>query len=478
MDMLSYFDVLNNLDVEVVVFDCKGNYEFVNTALVNKRNIPRAKLMKMNVHDFLKVLDFSVFDLVMEKKRRVSRVQYYRDIHQMNREPRLRLTIGVPLFDENGNIQHVVNMMQDIQDFEEICQTSMRENKVMVFEQDELLAAEAPRIIAKSPAFLRLLELARNVAPLDSTVLLCGESGCGKEVLADYIYRHSERREKPMITVNCAAFPESLIEAELFGYERGAFTGASREGKPGLVSTADGGTLFLDEINSLPLNVQGKLLRTLEDKSIQRIGSTKTKKVDFRLIVATNRNLREMVSEGEFREDLYYRLQVIPLTIPPIRERREDIIPLCLHFLQHFCMKYDVRKELSETVLKELEHYEWPGNVREIRNFAERVAVMTPKAAQEIHSISPGLLDFGGKAENVAKPREPENFGVPAGFEMQASSGLGREQIIAALAECGQHRGKAAKLLGISVRKLQYKIKEYHLSTRCRYKEDAEGGNV
>lgn len=167
-----------------------------------------------------------------------------------------------------------------------------------------------------------------------------------------------------MITVNCAAFSENLIESELFGYEKGSFTGANKEGKMGLVEAADGGTLFLDEINSLPLSIQGKILRTLEEKSIQRVGSTKTKKVDFRLIAATNRNLTEMVHDGTFREDLYYRLQVIPLTIPPVRERQEDIVPLCLHFLHHFCIKYNLQKNLSEQVLETLKNYDWPGNVR------------------------------------------------------------------------------------------------------------------
>ncbi|MPM29365.1 Regulatory protein LuxO [bioreactor metagenome] len=167
-----------------------------------------------------------------------------------------------------------------------------------------------------------------SVAPLDSTVLLYGESGSGKEVFTRYIHEHSGRKDKPFIAVNCAAFPENLIEAELFGYEKGSFTGANREGKAGLAEAADGGTLFLDEINSLPLSVQGKVLRMIEEKSVQRIGAIRAKKVDFRLIAATNRDLYEMVREGTFREDLYYRLHVIPLTIPPVRSRQDDIMPL------------------------------------------------------------------------------------------------------------------------------------------------------
>ena len=227
-----------------------------------------------------------------------------------------------------------------------------------------------------------------------------------------------------MITVNCAAFSENLIESELFGYEKGSFTGANKEGKMGLVEAADGGTLFLDEINSLPLSIQGKILRTLEEKSIQRVGSTKTKKVDFRLIAATNRNLTEMVHDGTFREDLYYRLQVIPLTIPPVRERQEDIVPLCLHFLHHFCIKYNLQKNLSEQVLETLKNYDWPGNVREIRNFAERIVVMTPKAVKEINCIPPEILEsHAGTLERGTSGYAYSDLGTPQLYKSVADKG-------------------------------------------------------
>ncbi len=467
---IPYIDILDNLDIAVAVFDSKGNYLFVNRALVNWRNIPRSEFEKMNVHEFLPVISNCVFDLVMQEKKKVSCVQTYQDIQKVDSEKRMRMTTGMPIFDENGNIKYVINAMQDIDAFEAKYHRLLKENKVMDLEKSSAKAPEKKDIIAKSPKFLDVLAIAENTAPLDSTILLYGESGCGKEVVADYIYRHSKRAEKPIITVNCAAFPENLIEAELFGYEKGAFTGANREGKMGLIEAADGGTLFLDEINSLSMNIQGKLLRILEDKSIQRIGSTKMKKVDFRLIAATNRDLRTLVADGSFREDLYYRLQVIPLTIPPIRERVEDIVPLCLHFMNYYSEKYNIPKKLSDGALEELKRYDWPGNVREIRNFAERVVVMTPRTVYEINSISPGLLSH---AERKTEPV----CSVPSVQPVSSTNfrpQLTKEQVLDALERTGGHRGRAAEYLGVSRRHLQYKIKEFHISDRCRYAETEE----
>ena len=464
---LPYTEILDNIDVGIALYDRSGNYLFVNTALINWRNIPRSEYLKMNVHDFLGVLDVCIFDLVMEKKQRVSRLQYYKGFHNPQGNARMRIVTGTPIFDESGNIKYVITLLQDVKTFEELYSALLKEHKIVNYGSNIPAVTEKPSIVAKSQAFLQLLSIAANVASLDSTVLLYGESGSGKEVLAHYIHDNSDRKNQPLITVNCAAFPENLIEAELFGYEKGAFTGASREGKTGLVEAADGGTLFLDEINSLPLSVQGKLLRTLEEKSIQRIGSTRIKKVDFRLVAATNRNLSEMVQAKTFREDLYYRIQVIPLTIPPMRNRREDIIPLCLHFLHYFCQKYNIQKSFSDIVLKEVQEYDWPGNVREIRNFVERMVVMTPRAAREINVIPPGMLS------SVPKPGSAASCDLPAPH--CSRRGPSREQILRALSECSGHREKAAEYLGISRRTLQYKIKEYHISPRCRYQKGPDG---
>ena len=468
MDKLISFDglaqspllslILDNVDVGVMVYSAAGNILFVNTTMINWRNIPRQEYLKMNVNDFRDVLDVCVFDLALQEKKRVSRLQYYQDFRKTGGPTRVRIVTATPIFDSFGCVEYVVIMLQDVEDFENRRAALLADHQIMP-KAPILPRAEKVGIVAKSPEVCQLLSVLNNIAPLDSTVLLYGESGSGKEVFANYIHEHSSRANKPLITVNCAAFPENLIEAELFGYEKGSFTGANKDGKIGLVEAADNGTLFLDEINSLPLSVQGKVLRMIEEKSILRVGAVQPKTVDFRLIAATNRDLRTMVQQGTFREDLYYRLHVIPLTIPPVRSRRKDIVPLCLHFLEYFCKKYDLKKSFSDRVLEEVQYYDWPGNVREIRNFVERMVVMTPPGTIEIENIPSGML--------LPDTRTAREEPLPAPSAEDAP--LSREAILAALALCGGHREKTAEYLGISRRYLQYKIREYHISPRCRY---------
>ena len=455
---LSFPDVLDNIDAGIIIYDAKGNFLFMNTVMVNWRNIPRKEYLKMNVHDFHSVMDVCVFDLVCQQKKRVSRLQYYLDYQHVDSATRVKIVTGTPIFDGNGNIKFVIIMLQDVDTFEQQHQALLEEHKIL--SDMNWGRKEAVSLIAKSPEILQLLAVTDNIAPLDSTVLLYGESGTGKEVFAKYIHEHSKRNKKPLITVNCAAFPENLIEAELFGYEKGSFTGASANGKVGLAEAADEGTLFLDEINSLPLSVQGKVLRMIEEKSVRRVGSLIAKKTDFRLIAATNRDLRAMVREGSFREDLYYRLNVIPLTIPPQRNRRGDIIPLCLHYLFYFCQKYNLRKNFSEQVLEDIQKYAWPGNVRELRNFVERMVVMTPSSTKEITSIPEGVLDTTNVAERGNKS-----------ISNISADDIAKRKILDALSICGNRREEAATYLGISRRQLQYRIKQYHISSRCRYDE-------
>jgi len=233
-------------------------------------------------------------------------------------------------------------------------------------------------LVSKSKEMEKIIELATRVSMVESPVLIQGESGVGKEIIANVLHNMNTKRKKgPLIKVNCGAIPKELIESEFFGYEPGAFTGASRCGKPGFFELAHKGTIFLDEIGDLPLGLQVKLLRVLQEHEITRLGGVKTIKIDVRVVAATNRDLETMIKEKSFREDLYYRINVIPLRIPSLRERKDDIAPLLFHFLDTYNRKYDLKKSLSDEVVECLLKYEWPGNVRELINLIERLVVTT-----------------------------------------------------------------------------------------------------
>ncbi len=304
-------------------------------------------------------------------------------------------------------------------------------------------------VIAESDAMKRVLSLVGKVAPTDATVLVTGESGTGKEVVASLVHKLSPRATGPFVKVNCAAIPENLLEAELFGYEKGAFTGAHKA-KPGLFEEADGGTIFLDEVGELPLALQAKLLRVLQDRSVRRVGGNREKKVDVRVVTATNRDLEEMVREGIFREDLYWRLNVFSIHIPPLRERKEDILPLAETFLKRFSQKYGkVLKGFTREAKEFLLTYSFPGNVRELENMVERAVVLSDEEYLDVSD-----LRVSGSAGDITDAL----FSLPLDEAVEL---LERERIKKALETTGGNKSKAARMLGISERVLRYKVKKY-----------------
>jgi transcriptional regulator with PAS, ATPase and Fis domain len=295
----------------------------------------------------------------------------------------------------------------------------------------------------------RVYNLVEMVADSDVTVLLTGESGTGKELVARAIHHKSARTDGPFVTLNCGALPENLFESELFGYDKGAFTGAMTT-KVGRFELAHGGTLLLDEVGELSLKSQVDFLRVLETKEFRRLGGTKLIKVDTRIIAATNRNLEEAVRQGHFREDLYYRLNVVPLRLPPLRERGDDIPLLAERFLEEFCVQHRREpKEIARDAMRLLRFYAWPGNIRQLRNLMERLVVTVKDAV-----IQPGHLP----EEIQASKDDVRTMVVTLGTPIER---IEREVIERTLKEVTNHREKAAKLLGISLRTLQYKIKEY-----------------
>ncbi|HHY47068.1 MAG TPA: sigma 54-interacting transcriptional regulator [Firmicutes bacterium] len=245
--------------------------------------------------------------------------------------------------------------------------------------KDKVREEEQARIVAYSAEMGKILQVAARVSRVNTTVLILGESGVGKEVIARFIYRMSDRKDGPFVKVNCGAIPETLLESELFGYETGAFTGARKTGKPGLIEMASGGVFFLDEVCELPPGLQVKLLQVLQERQVTRLGGTRPIKVDVRILAATNRDIHKMVKEGSFRSDLFYRLNVVPIVVPPLRDRKDDIIPLLYHFLDKLCRRYGMCKSVSEDVKEALVNYDWPGNVRELENLVERLVVTAEK---------------------------------------------------------------------------------------------------
>jgi two-component system response regulator AtoC len=299
-------------------------------------------------------------------------------------------------------------------------------------------------IIAKSPRMMKIFELIKTVAPTGATVLITGESGTGKEVIARAIHRQSQRHNKPFIVTSCAALPETLLESELFGYEKGSFTGAV-ERRKGKFEAADKGTLFLDEIGEIDANTQVHLLRALEEKKITRVGGNEEIAVDVRIIAATNTNLRAMTEEGKFREDLYYRLNVVTMDMPPLRNRREDILPLAEHFLKKYAEENDRRvKGFSTEAVEFMLNYHWRGNVRELENMVERGVILS-------------------KDEVITLADLPQELTRQAPVKERTLEGLERNHILKVLEETGGNVAQTAKILGIHRMTLYNKLKKYSI---------------
>ena len=352
---------------------------------------------------------------------------------------------------------------------------------------------EADEAIAEDARTRQLLALAAKVAESDATVLLTGESGVGKEVFARYIHHHSPRSAAPFVAINCAAIPENLLEATLFGYEKGAFTGA-QSGQPGKFEQAQGGVILLDEISEMPLGLQAKLLRVLQEREVERVGGKKPVPLDIRVLATSNRDMEQEIARGRFREDLYYRLNVFPLLIPPLRERPDDIVPLARHFLVGHARRAGRQVRFSSEAEALLPRYTWPGNVRELENTTQRALIMTPGDTISAETLrlclprwqdenngygsdnggySPGLSTATGAASSssVAEERSARfpvvaDFAVSATPAAQASHPVNmrdfeREHILATLREMGGSRKKTVEKLGISERTLRYKLQQY-----------------
>lgn len=317
------------------------------------------------------IFDNSITKVVLNKKERTT-------IVQKTGANKIIMVTGIPIFNPEGKIRKIINISRDITETEKLTNELTVLQKELDWYKKELKkrnSLENISIVYKSPAMMKILEQIRHVADMPVTVLLLGETGAGKGYYAKYIHKLSKRKDMPFVIINCGAIPENLLESELFGYEKGAFTGASKEGKKGLFEVAGNGTIFLDEIGEMPLNLQVKLLHVLDDKKARRIGGSVSYDLNARIIAATNRDLKELVEQGEFREDLFYRLNIVPIRIPSLRDRKEDLADLIYMFLENSNVKYKTNKKISDDALERLYDYDFPGNIRELENMIERLVI-------------------------------------------------------------------------------------------------------
>lgn len=312
-------------------------------------------------------------------------------------------------------------------------------------------------LIGKSDKFVTCINLAKKVSKGDSNILITGESGTGKELVAHSIHNASKRKNKPFVKINCAAIPSELFESEMFGYEEGAFTGAKRKGKKGLFEIADGGTMLLDEIGDMDLNMQVKLLRVLQEKEVSRVGGGEVKKIDVRVIAATNKSLLKLIDEGKFREDLYYRLNVIHINLPSLKDRKEDIEPLCDMLIKNICEKYGVYcKGTSKEAMKCLEEYNWPGNVRQLENIIERAINLLDEDV---------LIKTKHLPEQIIEYKNVKTVFLEQGTLKDSVEKLEKTLIIQTLKDVRGNKNKAANILGLSRAGLYKKIERYSIKT-------------
>jgi PAS domain S-box-containing protein len=391
------------------VCDHEGKVIRINKASEKINGVKAEEVVGRNMKELVAegVFDRSVTYEVLKRKTAVTMIQ------QLKGGKRILIT-GNPIFDEKGEIAFVVTNERDISELDNL-RSHLQEAQALAkgysskLSELEMKDIELSNIIFRSTEMQRILEMALRVAQVDSTVLLLGESGVGKGMIAKLIHKHSQRKG-PFIRVDCAGIPDSLIESELFGYEKGAFTGARPEGKPGFFELANNGTLFLDEVGEIPLGSQSKLLRFLENHEMIRVGGTEPKEIEVRIIAATNKNIEEMVASRKFREDLYYRLNVVPIHIPPLRERRDDMVPLIFYFLERFNRIHQKQKSLSPEVADSFCRHDFPGNIRELANLVERLVVTTENDRIETRDL-PSFIT-GHMTKTALPPFLPEGISL------------------------------------------------------------------
>ncbi|MFV2048125.1 sigma-54 interaction domain-containing protein [Metabacillus sp. YM-086] len=407
------------------------------------------------------ILSPSIHAMVLENKKTCQILQH-------TKTGKVVMATGFPIFDEQGNIICVISYSQDqteIMNLQEEYERLQRKLASYQTEVEELREKDAEQygILFRSQSIEQIVKTIYRVSKTDATVLLLGPSGVGKSTFARMLHANSARKDEPFIEVNCSTIPETLFESEMFGYESGSFTGANKQGKQGLIEQAKDGTLFLDEIGELPLSVQAKLLRVLQEKKVMRVGGKEERHINFRLIAATNQEIESMVEKGEFRLDLFYRINIIPLHIPPLCERKEDIPILLQHYVTSINEKYQLSKKLHTTTYDLFTQYEWPGNVRELENILERVMLTTDEEIIYPEHL-PANIKKEHLSESVALPFIDQHIDEEHNLK-KAVEQVEKRLLYKAMERC-KTTYEMAEYLGISQPSIVRKLKHHSINTK------------
>ncbi|TKB05844.1 sigma 54-interacting transcriptional regulator [Desulforhopalus sp. IMCC35007] len=437
----------------IYVTDGKGRTIRVNTAYERITGIRREDVLNRTTRELVDEGFFSesVTLLVLESKRP-------KTLMQTVKTGRRVMATGTPIIDKDGEVSLVVTSVRDVSELYNLQKRLIKEEQLRTEYQHELEKLRQIRdtestVVIKSKKMQEINKLAIRLAQVDTTIMVHGESGVGKEVFADLVHKHSPRRDKPCIKISCVTIPEHLFESELFGYAPAAFTGASKHGKVGIFEAAKGGTIFLDEIGEMPLPAQAKLLRVLQSKEVTRVGSNTVVPVDVRIVAATNRDLKKMVASGQFRKDLFFRLNVVPVVIPPLRERKEAIPTFVYHFLEKFNQQYGFSKQLSPRAHALMYDHDWPGNVRELINTIERIVVTT----------GGDIISVKDLPENIRSGHVQSKTSVEEGSLRFTLEKVEKQIIEDALKTHGSTH-KTARALGVNQSTIVRKMKRYGLS--------------
>ena len=425
----------------IFITDGEGTVIFINEEGARRIGAPREELLYRNAAS---LVEGGVYDNSTSLKAIETKQDSVMILSHKSHDP--SISHSIPVLDENGEVELVITTNMSVghnKEWQEIITKERAAMARMQRELDYLRLKDHNKLVANSPAMKNVMQTIEAIAPTDSNVVILGESGTGKDMMARFIHESSRRSDQAFISINCAAIPEQLLESELFGYEAGAFTGALSKGKIGLFEAASGGTIFLDEIGDMPLALQSKLLRALENREIRRVGGVKNIPIDVRIICATNVNLENMVREKQFREDLFYRLSVFVIKLPPLCERKEDIRPLAENFLAALNEKYDAHKTLAPISIETMMNHRWPGNIRELRNVMERIFVVSP-GDELIFTPRP----TAGYAQETLEEGALRGFEI-AGDLKEFVNLAERWYIDRTLEQCGGRMGEAAEKLGI-----------------------------